>query len=64
MKWSPFLAILVFGMIFGFISFIFALPNLIPIINIFSWPLYSFISAVIWIFFVITLLVLTIKMSC
>lgn len=64
MKWSPFLALIIFICLAIALGFFFGILNIIPIVNIFTWPLYSLLNAGIWIGLFLTILILTIRMAC
>ena len=61
MKWTPFIVVLIFFACLCGLLFVFAIPNIIPLLNIITWPVYSFLSIILWLVGGITLLVLAIK---
>ena len=64
MKWSPFIVVVIFICFAIMLGFAFGLLNLIPIVNIFTWPLFSILNATLWVGLFITIFVVTIKMAC
>ena len=64
MKWAPFIALIIFICLAVMLGFAFGLLNLIPFVNIFTWPLFSMLNAGLWLALFITVLVVTIRMAC
>ena len=61
MKWSPLIVVLIFIFCLFGLLFMFALPNIIPFVNIISWPVYSFLNIVLWLIGGLTLVILAIR---
>uniref|UniRef100_A0A6C0B580 Uncharacterized protein n=1 Tax=viral metagenome TaxID=1070528 RepID=A0A6C0B580_9ZZZZ len=64
MKWAPFIALIIFICLAVMLGFAFGLLNLIPFVNIFTWPLFSMLNAGLWLALFITILIVTIRMAC
>lgn len=64
MKWSPLIALIIFICLAVMLGFAFGLLNLIPFVNIFTWPLFSMLNATLWFALFVTVLIVTIRMAC
>lgn len=63
MKWSPVIAIVIFICLAVMLGFAFSILNLIPFVNILTWPLFSMLNGVLWFALFITILIVTIRMA-
>ena len=63
-KWTPLVALIVFIVFAIVLGSCFALLNFIPIVNIFTRPLYSMLNGGLWLALFITIFIVTIRMAC